>query len=158
MNKYILIIAMLVASVSVSAVADERPRKGKDVFLLAKMKMIQQELDLTEEQTNEFMPVYREYNDAMKQIFESHRKRVKEKDKDSMQEALRLVDERIDLQIEMLKKQRGFYSRFSKILTPRQLIQFEDAERKIQFEIMRRHDQHRKKGGKARGRNRMHDD
>ena len=146
-KTFILTIILILCSAGLSnAVA--QPRKPtaeqKEQFLLAKLKLIQQELKLTEEQTNKFAPIYRKYNDEMSQIFENSLQKEQSMPKETVHDATAVVNQRIAMKMSLLKLQKAYYAKFSKILTANQMLRVEDAERKIQFQIMSRHDRKHK--------------
>lgn len=140
------IIAILCSAGFSNALA--QPRKPtaeqKEQFLLAKLKLIQQELQLSEEQTNKFAPIYRKYNEEMSQIFESSLQKEQSMPKESVHDATAVVNQRIAMKMDLLKLQKRYYAKFAKILTANQMLRMDDAERKIQFQIMSRHDRKHK--------------
>ncbi|MGN0213290.1 MAG: Spy/CpxP family protein refolding chaperone [Muribaculaceae bacterium] len=143
MNKYLLFTFIALVSFAFGNASQAEPRKRsseqKERFFMAKVKMIQQELKLTEEQTNEFTPIYRKYNDEMSGIFDKTRAEEQKLLKAGNKNAQKVVNLRIDMKIEILEMQRRYTEKFAKVLTPEQLLRLEDAERKIQFQIMKRH-------------------
>lgn len=126
---------MAANAVQVMAQRREPSPESQEKFFMAKMKAIQKELNLTEEQTNEFVPIYREYDEQMKQIFRSHRGVGKIEDED----ALTVVNDRIDVKIQVLELQKKFNEKFEKVLEPKQLLRLDRAEQKVNFQIMSRH-------------------
>ncbi len=146
MKKLIVLIIMVMAANAVQAVAQRREPSPEmqEKFFMAKMKAIQKELNLTEEQTNEFVPIYREYEEQMKQIYVSHAKENRGAKKD----AVTMVNERIDVKIKVLELQKQYSEKFAKVLEPKQLLRLDRAEQKINFQIMNRHHNN---GDKNRG-------
>lgn len=148
MKRYILLIlsAFILTGFGTASAQPGKPTaEQKEQFLLAKMKLIQQELDLSEEQTNKFMPIYRKYNNEMSDIFDKSLQKEQSMRKTTKQEASAVVNQRLDMKMDILKLQKRYYAKFGKVLTADQLLRFDGAERKIQFQIMKRHD-HRHKG------------
>ena len=137
MKKLVALMILVVMSVGVSQVSAQRrgiSPESKEKFFMAKMKAIQGDLKMTEEQTNEFVPIYREYEEKMSEIFKSHSKDFREASKD----ALKWVNERVDMKIKLLELQKEYNEKFAKVLEPQQLLKLERAEQKIQFQIMNR--------------------
>ncbi|MGM9803404.1 MAG: Spy/CpxP family protein refolding chaperone [Muribaculaceae bacterium] len=138
---FIIMIALVTATSTTPLNAQSRKRNNeqKERFFIAKMKMVQQELNLTEAQTNSFTPIYRAYNNEMSNIFDNYRAKEHNMPKATVAQAEKVVNERINMKSDILKLQKRYYSKFAKVLTAEQLLRFEDAERKIQFQIMKRH-------------------
>lgn len=135
----------IVAVLSFAGAANMQAQPGKhsaehkEKFFMAKMKMIQQELNLTEEQTNEFTPIYRKYDEEMLEIFKNHRAAENKLKKSGSSNATKVVNLRIEMKMNLLRLQKSYTNKFAKVLTPEQLMHLDDAERKIQFQIMKRH-------------------
>ena len=143
----IIIMAMLATGIGS---ADAQPGKPtpeqKRQFFLAKMKLIQQELNLTESQTNEFTPIYRQYNDEMSRLFDTHMQKEHAMPKTTKKDATDVVNYRIAMKIELLKLQKRYYPKIAKVLNAEQILRFDNAERKIQFQIMKRYDRRHRHG------------
>ena len=137
---------MLVAVGTCTSVAEAQSRGGnqdrEERLFIAKMKVIQEELKLDENQTEEFSVIYRKYNDEMLKLFKKHFKKHPSKELDATQ-ALNMVNDHIDMKIDLLKLQKTYYKQYAKVLTPKQLLQLDRAEQRIQFEIMKQ-GKHRK--------------
>ena len=134
----------IVAVLSFAGAAGAQAEKGKhsaeqkEKFFMAKMKIIQQELNLTEAQTNEFTPIYRSYDNEMQAIFEKHRVAEKKHPKTNINDAIKVVNLRIEMKMDLLRLQRRYTGKFAKVLNAEQLLKLDAAERKIQFQIMKR--------------------
>ena len=144
----------IVAVLSFAGAAGAQAEKGKhsaeqkEKFFMAKMKIIQQELNLTEAQTNEFTPIYRSYDNEMQAIFEKHRVAEKKHPKTNINDATKVVNLRIEMKMDLLRLQRRYTGKFAKVLNAEQLLKLDAAERKIQFQIMKRRG-HRKGNANA---------
>ena len=142
MNRFILM--TIVAVLSFAGAAGAQAEKGKhsaeqkEKFFMAKMKIIQQELNLTEAQTNEFTPIYRSYDNEMQAIFEKHRVAEKKHPKTNINDATKVVNLRIEMKMDLLRLQRRYTGKFAKVLNAEQLLKLDAAEQKIQFQIMKR--------------------
>ena len=135
----IVAVLSLVGAANMQAQPGKRSAENKEKFFMAKMKMIQQELNLTEEQTNEFTPIYRKYDEEMLEIFKNHRAAENKLKKSGSSNATKVVNLRIEMKMNLLRLQKSYTNKFAKVLTPEQLMHLDDAERKIQFQIMKRH-------------------
>lgn len=146
MKRLLLIMLMLEAVVASSTTAVAQSRGGnqdrEERLFIAKMKVIQEELNLDEKQTEEFSVIYRQYNDDMVKLFKKRFKKHPSKELDATQ-ALNMVNDHIDMKIDLLKLQKTYYKQYAKVLTPKQLLRLDRAEQRIQFEIMKQ-GKHRK--------------
>ena len=114
----------------------------------AKLKMMQDELDLTKHQVNEFAPIYKEYNKEIQKVREQAWEKRKNAPKDTPKDAAKLMRLRADSRIDMLKIQKKYYSQFEKVLTAKQILKFDHAETKIQKKITEHFKKFQKKGRK----------
>lgn len=139
MKKLLLIMLMLVAVSTSSTTAVAQTRSGnqdrEERLFIAKMKVIQEELKLDEEQTEKFAVIYRNYNSDMKKLFKKHKR--KPLGELTMAQALKMTNDHIDMKIALLKLQKGYYKQYANVLTPEQLLRLDRAEQRIQFEIMK---------------------
>ena len=139
MKKLLLIMLMLVAVSTSSTTVVAQTRSGnqdrEERLFIAKMKVIQEELKLDEEQTEKFAVIYR--NDSeMRKLFKKHYKR-KPLGELSTAQALKMTNDHIDMKIDLLKLQKAYYKQYANVLTPEQLLRLDRAEQRIQFEIMK---------------------
>ena len=122
MKRVILMTIVAVLSFAGAANMQAQPGKHsaehKEKFFMAKMKMIQQELKLTEEQTNEFTPVYRKYDEEMLEIFKNHRVAENKLKKSGASNATKVVNLRIEMKMDLLRLQKSYTNKFAKVLTP----------------------------------------
>ena len=139
MKKLLLIMLMLVAVSTSSTTVVAQARGGnqdrEERLFIAKMKVIQEELKLDEEQTEKFAVIYRNYNSDMKKLFKKHKR--KPLGELTMAQALKMTNDHIDMKIDLLKLQKAYYKQYANVLTPEQLLRLDRAEQRIQFEIMK---------------------
>lgn len=146
--KRIMIFA--IAVVAALGMAAAGPRSPKDAnlskeerqarMLNARVKMMKERLLLTDEQTEKFIPLYKEYMDNMGKQF--GRNKAKKPEVKTIEEAQAQVIADIDGKARVLEIQKEFIPRFAKILTAPQLVKFlpveGDMQRMVRKERMRR--------------------
>ena len=140
MKKLLLIMLMLVAVSTSSTTVVAQARGGnqdrEERLFIAKMKVIQEELKLDEEQTEKFAVIYRKYDSEMRKLFKKRYKRKTSGELTTAQ-ALKMTNDHIDMKIDLLKLQKAYYKQYANVLTPEQLLRLDRAEQRIQFEIMK---------------------
>ena len=115
----------------------------------ARIKAFQQELGLSEEQVNQFAPIYRRYSAEVVEAMQASRER-KIKKPASNSEALSEVNRRIDVRIKYLNLQKKYMEEFSKILSPEQTMKVLAVEERLNNKMKH----HKKKGAKNNARQR----
>ena len=115
----------------------------------ARIKAFQQELGLSEEQVNQFAPIYRRYSAEVVEAMQASRER-KIKKPASNSEALSEVNRRIDVRIKYLNLQKKYMEEFSKILSPEQTMKVLAVEERLNNKMKN----HKKKGAKNNARQR----
>ena len=115
----------------------------------ARIKAFQQELGLSEEQVNQFAPIYRRYSAEVVEAMQASRER-KIKKPASNAEALSEVNRRIDVRIKYLNLQKKYMEEFSKILSPEQTMKVLAVEERLNNKMKN----HKKKGAKNNARQR----
>lgn len=151
-----LLTAIIIATLCLGTQASAQPQ-GPDPLrseqmLLARLKSIKQSLRLTEQQVNDFYPVYRDYDTEMRHQFEAHRQKMANLKDDNMKDAMAKVNARIDMKMSILKIQKKYYQKFQKVLTPKQIVRLERAERKVGDSMQRRLDRGNKRRAADAGR------
>lgn len=145
MKKITLILALIV-SVAMSAVAQpkELSKEDKEKLFNGKAQMLQKKLGLTDEQMKGFLPVYKEYNEAIAEIKRPQRVKVKPEEM-TKEQAYNEVTSQLKFKKDILNVQEKYVGKMQSILTPQQLLMFLKAENAVQMSI-RDH----KKGRKAK--------
>lgn len=134
MKKAALILA-LVVTVAMGAVAQPKKlsKEEQEKFLNAKAKMIQVDLELSDEQMEKFLPVYKSFQEELLAIKRNHI------DKDSLTIELVYNDaiEHLEYQEKVINAQKKVLKELKTVLEPVQLMFFLDSERKVQKNIMK---------------------
>ena len=79
--KRIALMIALIAAFAVGAVAQPKPlsKEGKEKIFCGKAQMMQKKLDLKESQMEEFLAVYKQYQEAVSKIVPPKRLKAMEK-------------------------------------------------------------------------------
>lgn len=97
-------------------------------------------LKLTDEQKTKFVPVYEEFQNATLALTRDLRKAERElrrKGKDATDEELsRIAEQESDMKVKQAQLEREYFTKFQTILTPRQLFDMSQAERKFTRQLM----------------------
>ncbi len=130
---FLIIVCALAASPCVEARRGLDQAQSEKLFS-AKMKMMQEKLKLTDEQTEKLIPMYRNYLGELDDIFKSRRFHRRFKPS-TTQEACDAVTERLDIDSRVIDLQKKYIIEFSKILNADQLMNIYRVEAQIQREI-----------------------
>lgn len=149
MKKYFVIL-MLVIGGMMSAVAQGDGSTDRQNWFKQmqnhKAESIAHELDLTDQQRESFLPLYKEMDDklaeASRSVREVERKVRKKGTAATDAEYQKGAEAMFQLKAQESKIETLYYQKFAKILTKRQLFLLKGAERDFMRKVM---DQHRKR-------------
>lgn len=130
---FLIIACALMAAPSIEA-RGGLDQEQRDKLFTAKMKMMQEKLDLTDKQTEQLIPIYHDYLGELDAIFKSRRFHRRFKPS-TTQEACDAVTERLDIDSRVIDLQKKYIIEFSKILNADQLMNIYRVEAQIQREI-----------------------
>lgn len=100
----------------------------------AKMKMMQEKLALSDEQTEKLIPVYREYLSELETVFRS-RKHPRRYKPTSADDACNVMTERLDINARVIDLQKKYIREYAKFLNADQVMKIYRVENQIQREI-----------------------
>ena len=108
----------------------------------AKMAFIIDRLRLTSQQTNEFVPLYNDYEDEIKEVRHTiFRKYIGANLRDADDETSRqFIDDNLDYQQTVLDIKRKYNDRFLRVISPQQLSELNRAEREFKEMLIKRLD------------------
>ncbi len=145
---------LLVSLLSLQVMAqDNRPgRQGRgnggpqsfEQFMAARISFLVQEMKLNEADSAQFVVVYNEMNKAKGDLFRKYSGRRDVYRKLHHGEAvdnaalLQVVRNNAQLQVEDAQLEQTYLEKFAKILTPRQLFDYKEAEWKFKNNMMQR--------------------
>lgn len=152
--KHKIIIVLLFLSLGLSQWALAQPQKGelnaeaKAKIEALKKAYITDNLALTEEQSVDFWPIYESFKMEERQLRKDfHAAKKKQKDMTD-EEAEKFVDYMFELEKRKLNLKQKYYQKMKSIISSKQIIQLDRAEKKFRMEMMQRMKKHRsgKKG------------
>jgi Spy/CpxP family protein refolding chaperone len=155
------VITMLLMLVTMTAAAQEKDHKRlAENFFNAKVAELALRLDMTEEQKEKFIPIYRRYNDEMKSVmgprkFGKHHPKDKKCDKKgeegktqqcdkerkpqlSDEEQLARTKEHMERQQKAQAIRLKYVDEFATVLTPKQVNRFFEVEKDITKSLAKR--------------------
>ncbi|MGN0205680.1 MAG: hypothetical protein ACI4BC_00410 [Muribaculaceae bacterium] len=150
MKRFILIFTAF--ALTASALCAQRkidPAKAQEVFN-AKVKYMQEQLLLTPEQTEKFIPIYKEFLDEVSAI-KRPTKPHKEDEVKTVDEAAQIVIDRINYNRAVLDAQEKCIGKLKSVLTAPQLMKFLKCEKTMQSKISRFKDGKRTKRPRGEG-------
>ena len=140
---------MALAAIATGLAAQEGPQKEKrekfspEKFDAELQEAIVKEANLTEKETAEFFPVYKEMQKKQRELFDRQRKmgRDKPQDEKGCADAIR---ERDEVELEMKKIQQEYHNRFLEVLPAQKVYDILKAEDRFHRNMLR-------KGGHDKG-------
>lgn len=133
--RLLLIIVLLIPAVSHAQRGEKR-----DEIKAMRAEFITREIKLTPEQAEVFWPIYYAHDDKHKAIRKEMRSMRPDKPVDELsdEEALALIDKRIEIDEKRLNIDKEFIAELKKILNPQQIIGLHHAEEKFKKELLRK--------------------
>lgn len=155
--KNILLLLVLFVGVSLSVDAQgkpERPRRGGfdvEAIKKEKEKFLIKEMDLTEKEIKEFLPLEAEYMDKKFQINRETRQQTRElRKKENKSDAdfkkmteINLASNKKEAELEI-----EYFKKFSKVLSAEKVEKYRVADLKFKEEMLKRHRERRGEGGR----------
>ncbi|MCH5216411.1 MAG: hypothetical protein J1F10_05670 [Muribaculaceae bacterium] len=140
MKKYIVLILALVMIPCMIYASDKNnkaPKIDKEVIFQSKVKTMVDKLQLSPDQVDKFVPIYREYVEKVlanrpkyvgpKSVL-TRQGKIKPGIKLSQEQALNIARERISIQQHILSVQQETLEKLKYVLTPQQLLNFTHVE------------------------------
>lgn len=134
---FLILLAVSLVAATPGANAEKKKKLSEEQAALifnARMKMMQEELKLTDEQTEQLIPIYRDYLRDLNNVFHSrkygHRAKAASSD-----EAAKIITDRLDVNERVIKLQKDYIVKFSKILNSDQTMRIFQVEQQIQRKI-----------------------
>lgn len=142
---WLIAITMFACSTAPAQAAGKKLNQEQALMLFnAKMKMMQEKLALTDEQTEQLIPVYKNYLQELDAVFKS-RKYPRRYKPTSAEDACNVMTERLDVNASVIQLQKKYIREFAKILNADQVMKIYRVEGQIQHEIRK---EKRRRAGK----------
>ncbi len=103
----------------------------------AKVAYITDMMQLSEEQTVKFLPVYKEYEKELRETRQPYLKKYNISPEDDIATKMQIEDD-LDYQQQVIELKRKYNDRFLKIITPKQLSDMYAGERAFRRELIQR--------------------
>ena len=140
---YLLLIFSFIVPAPVHAVDEamqDEMLKTRATLAANRSKIVLKNLELSQEETEAFSPVYQEYweelnsingrlSDLILDYSDNFRNLTDEK-------ALSMLDEMLDIQKKRVDLRRKYVKKFKKVLTPKKVVQFYQIENKMDAIVM----------------------
>ncbi len=140
MRKALFLCALFIGLTVFNLQAQQPPaRNGQGHYRIEAMRVsfITSEMQLTPEEAAAFWPIYNEYRDKARAIRQSGVELDKPVMDLSEDEAKAFVEQRLNMDEDLLKLKRAYYLRLQKVVSARKLILLERAERKFKEKLLR---------------------
>lgn len=153
--KKLLIAIIILSTLSTGAWSQQhRPMERMNDAKLerihaARMAYITDRLHLSEQQSSQFVPLYNEYDQEIRNTRAFFFKKYKGINPDQADDgtARQAIDDNLDYQQQVIDIKRKYNDRFLKVISPQQLSDLNKAEREFRQILMQRLRQHNGGGG-----------
>jgi hypothetical protein len=150
MNRILNCLLVLLLATTVTYARQGRPVQR---IHAAKVAYITDRLQLTEDQSAKFIPVYREYEKDMVELRKPYLKKYKleagEEGEDRMA-ARQYLESDLDYQQDVIALKRRYNDRFASVISPKQVADVYVAEREFRLILLQRLKQRREGGMRGR--------
>lgn len=126
---------------SLAAYAQENSGEVSQRYFDAKIREFVYRLELSDQQKEQFVPIYKQYNDEMREKVGERPKRGEKPA--TAEEAAALEKARIERQQTAQAIRLKYVDAFAKVLNPDQLSRLYDVESQIQKKLMKRKGEHK---------------
>jgi hypothetical protein len=136
MKKLVLSLAFaLLAGVVFSQSNNDYMEVERAALKTEKKALIADAMQLTEDESKTFWPLYNEYNEKLylinTKVYELIDKYAKEYDKLSDEQAIELWNENIKIKKEAAKLETAYFKKFQKIISGKKVLRYFQAESKV---------------------------
>lgn len=140
MKRWIIICTMLLGITQLALAQQKQARfqMMRERIATAKFEYISEKLALTDEQANQFRPLYLSFEREQTQLGMLKKLRINNVNADSIsdEEAQNLMNARFDFVQKQLDLRRKYYAEYQKVLTPQQIIKLQQAEAEIRQKVL----------------------
>ncbi len=146
--KRFITIAILIL-ITVGAVQAQRGMPMERIHA-AKIAFITDRLQLTVQQSGNFIPLYNQYEREIRderQYFFNKYKGTSSRDADDAT-SLQFIDDNLDYQQKVIEIKRKYKDQFLRIITPQQLSELNKAEREFKQMLIKRLERRNGRGGR----------
>ncbi len=136
MKRIVLLLAIaLIANVGFSQTNNDYMEVQRAALKTEKKALVADAMQLTEDESKAFWPLYNEYNEKLYQIntkvYELIEKFANEYDKLSDEQAIELWNENLKIKKEAAKLETTYFKKFQKIISGKKVLRYFQTENKI---------------------------
>ena len=143
------LISLLIGFSALTAFGQEKSEAVNQRYFEAKIRELVYHLNLTDQQKEAFIPIYRRYNDEMRAVVGERKK--PESRPGTSEEAAAVTKARIDRQQQAQSIRMKYVDEFATVLEPDQLNRLYEVEGQIQRKLMNRQNGNRRGEGRRSG-------
>jgi Spy/CpxP family protein refolding chaperone len=148
MKNIALYVLLIFLAVPVYAQIDQKTSYDKEKLESAKVAFITQRIDLTPDQAEKFWPLYNQHHEKKSNLIKDMHELLKIGDREiSNEEAMELIDQKFELEQEILDMDKAFFLNIVKVITPVQALKLGDVNRAFTRHIY--HMQKKKRGNNS---------
>lgn len=136
------VIFLLLTGVAVNTEAQEDNERVEAM----RVAFIAKKLDLTVEESQQFWPVYNEYEAARKSIKKEQKRRRPNQDM-SEAEAEAFVMQSLETEQKLLDLKKSYFQKFKKVVSVKKIARLQQVEREFRKELLERVRQRREQRG-----------
>ena len=140
MKKLYTIVALLILF-SVQSFAQPDASRKREEIKKKKYAFIMKELQLTEKEKQEFMPLYKEYDGKREEMHEQRRKMMKHFRRNSLNmsddELNKLIDDFVEADIKLAELSKIYTNKFKEVIPPMKIILLHHAENEFKKNLLK---------------------
>jgi len=137
--KQMIITVLLVLSAMTATAQEQKSNEINEKYFDAKVSELVYRLDMNDEQKAKFVPIYRKYNEEMRNVMGPRiKQKPTERKKPTEEEKLARTKKRMERQQQAQTIRLKYLEEFSKVLSAQQVNKFYEVENKIQKKLMDR--------------------
>jgi len=142
--KQMIITLLLVLSTMTATAQEQKSNEVNEKYFNAKVSELVYRLDISDEQKEKFIPIYRRYNEEMKSLMKPRiKQKSNEHKKPTDEEKLARTKQRMERQQQAQAIRLKYIDEFSTVLSAQQVNKFYEVENKIQKKLIERRSHHK---------------
>ncbi len=142
--KQMIITMLCVLSAMTATAQEQKSNEINQKYFDAKVSELVYRLDITDEQKAKFVPIYRKYNEEMRNVMGPRiNQKSGERKKPTEEEKLARTKKRMERQQQAQAIRLKYLDEFSTVLSAQQVNKFYEVENKIQKKLLDRKKHHK---------------
>lgn len=141
MKRFLVVFASFILFAVTSLQAQEPDRSGRERIHAAKMAYITDKLHLTSDQAGPFTAVYGEYENEIRALRKTYRQQFMADKRNGNADDMTVrqyIDDNLDYQQGVLDIKKKYRERFLKVISQKQLLDLNEAEREFKKLLIQR--------------------